>query len=70
MIELIPGNYLPETRRGVLRVIERLVEVEVDGVLLAGTELPLLLGNTESAGVPLLDTTRMHIRRALVELVA
>jgi aspartate racemase len=24
--ELIPGNYLPETRAGVLRVIERLVE--------------------------------------------
>jgi hypothetical protein len=25
------GNYLPETRAGVLRVIERLVEAGVDG---------------------------------------
>jgi aspartate racemase len=70
MTELIPGNYLPETRAGMLRVIGRLVEAGVDGVLLAGTELPLLLGDGESAGVPLLDTTRIHVRRALVELLA
>jgi aspartate racemase len=70
MTELIPGDYLPETRRGMLRVIERLAQVGVDGVLLAGTELPLLLGNAGSAGVPLLDTARIHIRRALVELLA
>jgi aspartate racemase len=68
--ELIPGNYLPETRAGVLRVIERLAEDGADGVLLAGTELPLLLGAPEHAGVPLLDTTRIHVRRALVELLA
>jgi aspartate racemase len=68
--ELIPGNYLPETRAGILRVIERLVAAGVDGVLLAGTELPLLLGDGESAGVPLLDTTRIHVRRALAELLA
>lgn len=68
--ELIPGTYLPETRAGVLRVIERLAEAGVDGVLLAGTELPLLLRDAEPAGVPLLDTNRIHIRRALAELLA
>jgi aspartate racemase len=68
--ELIPGSYLPETRAGMLRVIERLVEAGVDGVLLAGTELPLLMGGAEPAGVPLLDTTRIHVRRALAELLA
>ena len=68
--ELIPGNYLPETRAGVLRVIERLVSAGADGVLLAGTELPLLLRGAEPAGLPLLDTNRIHIRRALAELLA
>jgi aspartate racemase len=68
--ELIPGNYLPETRAGVLRVIERLVSAGADGVLLAGTELPLLLRDAKPAGVPLLDTNRIHIRRALAELLA
>jgi aspartate racemase len=68
--ELIPGKYLPETRAGVVRVIERLAEAGADGVLLAGTELPLLLRDAEPAGVPLLDTNRIHIRRALAELLA
>jgi len=70
MTELIPGHFLPETRAGVRRVIERLAETGADGVLLAGTELPLLLGDAEYAGVPLLDTTRIHVRRALAELLA
>jgi aspartate racemase len=68
--ELIPGNYLPETRAGVRRVIERLVFAGADGVLLAGTELPLLLRDAEPADVPLLDTNRIHIQRALAELLA
>jgi aspartate racemase len=68
--ELIPARYLPETRVGVLRVIERLVSAGADGVLLAGTELPLLLRDAEPAGVPLLDTNRIHIQRALAELLA
>ena len=68
--ELIPARHLPETRQGVLDVIERLVGAGVDGVLLAGTELPLLLARSEHAGVPLLDTSRIHVRRALVELLA
>jgi aspartate racemase len=68
--ELIPARYLPETRTGVLRVIERLAESGADGVLVAGTELPLLLGDVEPAGVSLLNTTRIHVRRALAELLA
>lgn len=68
--ELIPARHLPETRQGVLDVIERLVGAGVDGVLLAGTELPLLLARSAHAGVPLLDTSRIHVRRALAELLA
>jgi aspartate racemase len=68
--ELIPARYLPETRAGVLRVVERLAAAGTDGVLLAGTELPLLLARPAHAGVPLLDTSRIHVRRALVELLA
>ena len=67
--ELIPGTYLPETLAGVLRVIERQAAAGADGVLLAGTELPLLLHRTEHAGIPLLDTTSIHVRQALAELL-
>ena len=64
--ELVPGNFLAETRAGVLELIERLqTRTKVDGVLLAGTELPLLLRQEAHHGVPLFDTARIHVERAL-----
>jgi aspartate racemase len=69
MHELIPGRFLPESRAGILAVIDRLADEGADGVLLAGTELPLLLGEEVQARVPVLDTTRIHVRRAVSELL-
>jgi aspartate/glutamate racemase len=37
----------------------------IDGVILAGTELPLLLTEDRAWGVPLLDTTRIHVQAAV-----
>ena len=68
--ELVDGNFRPETRAGVLQVIARLKSEGAEGVLLAGTELPLLLRGAPGSGVALLDTTRIHVRRAVVELLA
>jgi len=33
----------------------------IDGVILGGTELPLLLSSEQIAGVPALDTTALHV---------
>ncbi|HVT60672.1 MAG TPA: amino acid racemase [Thermoanaerobaculia bacterium] len=64
--ELVPGNFLPETRAAVLELIDRLhARAQVDGVLLAGTELPLLVRQEAHHGVPLFDTARIHVERAL-----
>ena len=69
MAELIVDQFTEATRRGVLGVIDRLGEAGAEGVLLAGTELPLLLRGAETP-VPLLDTAQIHVRRAVAELVA
>jgi aspartate racemase len=69
MGELIVDEFTDETRRGVLAVIDRLREAGAEAVLLAGTELPLLLRDAAPA-VPLLDTTQIHVRRAVAELLA
>ena len=46
---------------GIVAVMERLRRSHrIDGIILAGTELPLLLRGVEY-GVPLLDTARIHI---------
>jgi aspartate/glutamate racemase len=37
----------------------------IDGVILAGTELPLLLTGDSVCGLPLLDTTRIHVAAAV-----
>jgi aspartate/glutamate racemase len=50
----------------VLELIDRLhARAHVDGVLLAGTELPLLVRQEAHHGVPLFDTGRIHVERAL-----
>jgi len=66
MGELVRGEYLPETRRGLLAVVERLrAQQGIDGVILGGTELPLILRDVSDAGIPFLDTGRVHVDAAL-----
>ncbi len=70
MGELVPGIFLPETRAGLLSVIDRLREQEaIDGVILGGTELPLILREPEYQGLPFLDTTRIHVAAFVTELL-
>jgi aspartate racemase len=69
--ELIPGKFLPETRAGLLAIIDRMkAKHDVNGVILAGTELPLILHNLEHNGIPLLDTTRIHCEAAVMEMLS
>jgi aspartate/glutamate racemase len=51
----------------VTSIVARLREEEkIDGVILGGTELTLLLSGPLVAGVPSLDTTALHVN-AIVE---
>lgn len=63
MGELVKGVFRPETRERLLAIVERLrARAGIDGLILGGTELPLLLREEERrAGIPLLDTTRIHV---------
>jgi aspartate racemase len=65
--ELLRGEFREETRQEILVLVDRLRHEErVDGVVLGGTELPLLLRTPEVAGLPALDTTALHVA-AIVE---
>ena len=66
MSELVDGVFLPETRVGLLAVVDRLAQQNnIDGVILGGTELPLLLREAAHNGIPLLNTTRIHCEAAV-----
>jgi len=67
--ELLRGDFRDETRREMVAVVERLRDAAgVDGVILGGTELPLLLGETTIAGLPALDTTALHVEAIVARL--
>jgi aspartate racemase len=68
--ELLLGIVKEETRAGLLAIIERLRDAEgIDGLLIAGTELSLILRMDSHAGVPFLDTAKIHVERALDEML-
>jgi aspartate racemase len=65
--ELLKGEFRDDTRRQLISLVSRLRDEEsVDGVILGGTELPLLLPTPSIAGLPALDTTALHVA-AIVE---
>jgi aspartate racemase len=69
--ELVSGRFLPETRAGLLAIVDRIKEKhDIDGVILAGTELPLILRDREHKGIPLLDTTQIHCEAAVTEMLS
>ena len=69
--ELVPGNFLPETRAGLLAIVDRLKnKIDIDGVILAGTELPLILRAETHNGVPFLSTMRIHAEAAVTEMLS
>lgn len=68
--ELVPGTFRDDTRREFIALIERLKhELRIDGVILGGTELPILLKSPTIAGLPMLDTTELHVN-AIVRRLA
>ena len=69
--ELLEGTFLPDTRAQVLSIVDRMREREhIEAVVLAGTELPLLLRDGQAPDIPLLDTTRIHVEAAIAQMMA
>ncbi len=70
MNELINGIFLDETRQGLLAIAERMKEkTGIQGLILGGTELPLILRDVNDLGIPLFDTTRIHVEQAVAQML-
>jgi len=71
MNELVPGKFLPETHAGLLAIVDRMkAKSDIDGVILAGTELPLILRDPDYNGIPFLNTTEIHCEAAVTEMLS
>ena len=66
MGELFVGAILDETRMAFFDTVETMKQRDnVDGLILGGTELSLILREPTAAGLPVLDTTQIHVETAL-----
>jgi len=69
--ELVPGKILPETRAGLLAIVDWMkARRDIDGVILAGTELPLILRDSSHNSIPFLDTTKIHCEAAVARMLS
>lgn len=69
--ELVNGIVRAETRERCVTIAGRMKKDKgIEALILGGTELPLLLRDASDIGVPLLDTARLHVERAVNELLA
>ncbi len=71
MNELVPGKFLAETRSGLLAIVDRMkAKSDIEGVILAGTELPLILRDPAHNRIPFLNTTKIHVEAAVTEMLS
>jgi aspartate racemase len=67
--ELLKNQFLPETRTEILGIAHRMnTEDGIEAVVLAGTELPLLL-RASGGDIKFLDTTAIHVEAIVEELL-
>ena len=67
--ELVKGTFTEATRKGYLSVIEQLSSRGAEGVVLACTEIPLLL-SPDQIPVPSFSTTELHCQAAVEHAIA
>ncbi len=60
--QLLEGDFRDDTRRELISLVATMRnERAIDGIVLGGTELPLLLVSPTVAEIPALDTTALHV---------
>jgi aspartate racemase len=70
MNELLKNIILPETHSKLLSIVDQMIEKQkIEGVLLAGTELSLILKEESYKGIPFFDTAKIHVNAAIAEML-
>ena len=69
MGELVKGIIRDDTKTELLKIAHNLKENRgIEGLILGGTELPLILKETDDIGIPFLDTTKIHVESIMERL--
>jgi aspartate racemase len=69
--ELLNNRFLPETGAKILSIAQRMKNEDgIEALVLAGTELPLLLRDSSAPGIEFLDTTVIHVEAIVDKLLS
>lgn len=70
MTEIELGDFLDETREGLIDIIKRMInDNSIEGVILGCTELPLILTKNE-LGIPFFNTTQIHVESIIKHFIS
>jgi aspartate racemase len=59
--ELVQGKVIDSTRKRLIEIAQNMAKrAGIEGLILGGTELSLILADDRGAGMPVLDTTKLH----------
>jgi aspartate racemase len=68
--ELLKNQFLPQSGTEIMNIARRMqADDGVEAIVLAGTELPLLLRDAADQGIEFLDTTVIHVEAVVNELL-
>jgi aspartate racemase len=71
MDELVHGILRDQTKAGLLKIMSRLKQEHgIQGLILGGTELPLILTAEDNKDIPFLDTTQIHVGSVINRLIS
>jgi aspartate racemase len=67
---LVKGIVREETRAELLQIVKRMSEEEaIEGLILGGTELSLILADQLALEIQILDSTQLHVKSAVAALL-
>jgi aspartate racemase len=70
MSELVFNNILPETKKQLIQIVAELIKNEsIEGLVLGGTELPLILKQSDFNNIEVFDTTKIHVESIVNKMI-
>jgi aspartate racemase len=71
MNELIFNRIVPETKEELIVIVRALKAKEsIEGLILGGTELPLILNQSDFGDIEIFDTTKIHVESIVAKMIA
>ena len=70
MTELLFNKILPDTKQQLIKIVKTLQEKKlIQGLILGGTELPLILSQSDFKDIEIFDTTKIHVESIVAKMI-